>query len=104
MQIKFLLSASVFLCSFSLLAREKKKWDVNNPEGIYKEVSFPVNEGTWMNLDVAPDGNEIVFDLLGDIYSVSSAGGGDNCWVMDRDRKNAKQITKEDFRLLNNAV
>jgi Tol biopolymer transport system component len=57
-----------------------------------------------MNLDVAPDGNEIVFDLLGDIYSVSSAGGGDNCWVMDRDRKNAKQITKEDFRLLNNAV
>jgi hypothetical protein len=34
------------------LAQEKKekKWDVNNPEGPYKEVSFNVNEGTSMFL------------------------------------------------------
>ena len=28
-----------------------------------------------MSLDVSPDGNEIVFDLLGDIYSLPIAGG-----------------------------
>ena len=34
----------------------------------------------------------------------SDAGGGDNIWVMNADGSNVKQITKEDFRLLNNAV
>jgi imidazolonepropionase-like amidohydrolase/Tol biopolymer transport system component len=55
--------------------REPPKWDVNNPEGTYKEVSFSVNEGTWMNVDLSPDGKEIVFDLLGDIYSMPFSGG-----------------------------
>ena len=61
-----------------LLAQDKKdtkKWDVNNPTGPYKEVSFTVNEGTWMNLDISPDGKEIIFDLLGDIYSIPAEGG-----------------------------
>jgi len=55
-----------------------KKWDVSNPPGEYKEVSFTVNEGTWMNLDVSPDGKTVVFDLLGDIYSMPIAGGAAN--------------------------
>lgn len=113
------------------------KWDVNNPPGqTYKEVNFTVNEGTWMNLDVSPKGDEIVFDVLGDIYLLpikggtakilrqglayevqprfspdgnkilftSDAGGGDNIWVMDKSGSNARQITKENFRLLNNGV
>ncbi len=44
------------------------KWDVNNPGGPFKDVAFTTNEGTWINVDVSPDGKEIVFDLLGDIY------------------------------------
>jgi Tol biopolymer transport system component len=115
---------------------KEKKWDVTNPEGPYKEVSFTVNEGTWMNVDISPDGKEIVFDLLGDIYTMpatggeakvlkaghafevqprfspdgkkilftSDAGGGDNIWVMNRNGSNATQITKENFRLLNNGA
>lgn len=69
--------ALLFIISF-INAQEKKdakKWDVSNPEGPYKEVSFTVNEGTWMNVDVSPDGKEIVFDLLGDIYSIPATGG-----------------------------
>ena len=116
--------------------KDKKKWDVNNPDGPYKEVSFATNEGTWLNIDLSPDGKDLAFDLLGDIYIMpaaggeakvlrsgmaievqprfspdgkqilftSDAGGGDNIWVMDRDGSNARQITKENFRLLNNAT
>jgi imidazolonepropionase-like amidohydrolase/Tol biopolymer transport system component len=134
---KRLLTVLVFILLFNfIMAQDKKKWDVSNPDGPFKEVSFNVSEGTWMNLDVSPDGKEIVFDLLGDIYSIpvsggaakvlrqglafevqprfspdgkkilftSDAGGGDNCWVMNSDGSNARQITKEDFRLLNNGV
>ena len=55
--------------------KDDKKWDVNNPPGTFKEVEFTTTEGTWMSLDVSPDGKEIVFDLLGDIYSMPITGG-----------------------------
>ncbi|MGY5846525.1 amidohydrolase family protein [Salegentibacter sp. HM20] len=131
----------LLLSATSLLAQDKKddkKWDVNDPysdDWNIKEVQLQTDEGTWMNLDVSPDGKTIVFDLLGDIYSMpvsggkatalrsgmayevqprfspdgskisftSDAAGGDNIWIMDRNGENAKQLTKEDFRLLNNA-
>ena len=52
-------------------------WDVENPPlmSSLKTVSFSVQEGTWMSLDVSPDGTTIVFDLLGDIYSIPLSGG-----------------------------
>ena len=55
--------------------KDPAKWDVNNPGGPSKDVAFTTNEGTWMNLDVSPDGKEIVFDLLGDIYIMPVTGG-----------------------------
>ncbi len=66
-----------------LAAKEKKtdkkedeeKWDVNNPPGDWKEVSIDTTEITWASVDVSPDGGTIVFDMLGDIYSVPIAGG-----------------------------
>jgi hypothetical protein len=51
------------------------KWDVNYPPGKFKSVNFDVSEGTWMNLDVSPDGKELVFDMLGDIYTIPVTGG-----------------------------
>jgi hypothetical protein len=38
-------------------------------------VEFETDEGTDMNVDVSPDGKEIAFDLLGDIYTVPISGG-----------------------------
>ena len=117
---------------------KEKKWDVNNPHEswLYNSFQLETTEGTWMNLDVSPDGKTIVFDLLGDIYSMpisggtttllrsglayevqpkfspngkyisftSDAEGGNNIWVMTADGNDAKSITKEKMRLLNNAV
>jgi len=55
--------------------KEDKKWDVNNPPGPQYDVPIDVSEGTWMSLDVSPDGSEIAFDLLGDIYTIPMPGG-----------------------------
>lgn len=54
---------------------DKKSWDVNAPQGVFQDANINVNEGTWMNIDVSPDGKEIIFDLLGDIYKMPMAGG-----------------------------
>ena len=125
------------LCvALSFSAQAQNDWDVSVPDQPAKEVSLTVSEGTWMSVDVSPDGKMLAFDLLGDIYTMpitggeatlvkgghaweiqprwspdgkqilftSDAGGGDNIWVMDANGENAKAITKESFRLLNNAV
>lgn len=58
-------------------AEEKK--DDKKPEELPLKpagvVKFTTNEGTWMSLDVSPDGRTIVFDLLGDIYTMPVEGG-----------------------------
>ena len=115
-------------------AADANAWDVNAPPGArLRQVPLNVTEGTWMNVDVSPDGRTIAFDLLGDIYTMpiaggtprritsglafdmqprfspngqmiaftSDRGGGDNIWVMNADGTGARQITRENFRLLN---
>ncbi|MEO8362534.1 MAG: hypothetical protein ABI672_21080, partial [Vicinamibacteria bacterium] len=51
------------------------KWDVNNAPGPKTTANLDVTEGTWMSLDVSPDGKDIVFDMLGDIYAMPIGGG-----------------------------
>lgn len=40
-----------------------------------RSVTFTVDEGTWVSLDVSPAGKSIVFELLGDIYTMPLTGG-----------------------------
>ena len=40
-----------------------------------KTVTFTAKEGTWMSVDVSPEGKTIAFDLLGHIYLMSTQGG-----------------------------
>ena len=48
-----------------------------------RTVNFETSEATWMSLDVSPDGKTIVFELLGDLYTMPVSGG------------EAKRITSE---------
>jgi Tol biopolymer transport system component len=74
-----LAALAILLLSSAAHAQDKKeaaKWDVSAPAGL-KSRTVPINvsEGTWMNLDVSPDGRTIAFDLLGDIYTMPIGGG-----------------------------
>lgn len=124
------------LVAFPSLADDEAKWDVNDPPGDEYEFELDVTEGTWLNLDVSPDGERIVFDLLGDLYLIPIGGGeaealtnglawdmmprfspdgseiafisdrsgGDNVWTIPADGGEPRQISREDFRLVNNPV
>ncbi|MEE8573743.1 MAG: amidohydrolase, partial [Gemmatimonadota bacterium] len=50
-------------------------WDVTDPPGPRLEISIDTDEGTWMSVDVSPDGREVVFNLLGDLYVIPIEGG-----------------------------
>ncbi len=52
--------------------KEKKK---DLPLKAEREINFTTNESTWMSLDISPDGKTLVFDLLGDLYTMPVSGG-----------------------------
>ena len=54
------------------------KWDVSAKHGPTTDVEFETSEGTWMAVDVSPDGKWTLFDLVGDIYIMPSTGGEAN--------------------------
>ena len=40
-----------------------------------RTMTFTTQTGNWMSVDVSPDGQTIVFDLLGDLYTMPITGG-----------------------------
>ncbi len=52
--------------------KDKKK---GLPLKAERSVEFETDEATWMSLDVSPDGGAIIFELLGDIYTLPATGG-----------------------------
>jgi len=40
-----------------------------------RRLDYTATEGSWMSVDVSADGSTIVFDLLGDLYTMPSSGG-----------------------------
>ncbi len=62
--------------AFAAPDEEKKNaWDVSAPPGERRDISLDTRSGTWMSVDVSPDGKRIAFDMLGDIYDLPIEGG-----------------------------
>ncbi|MBC7895705.1 MAG: PD40 domain-containing protein, partial [Cytophagaceae bacterium] len=40
-----------------------------------RSLKYTATKGSWMSVDVSPDGQRIVIDFLGDIYTIPFAGG-----------------------------
>jgi Tol biopolymer transport system component len=50
-------------------------WDVSAVRGDSYEVDFTTDEGTWMSVDISPDGRWVVFDMMGHVYRLRAEGG-----------------------------
>jgi imidazolonepropionase-like amidohydrolase/Tol biopolymer transport system component len=55
--------------------KEKPKKKKDLPLEATRRVPIKTSEGTWMSLDVSPDGKTIAFDFMGDIFTMPIAGG-----------------------------
>ena len=77
---RLLLTASVVMAVAFLPARGQEQSEGNrSPEGLILKTAdtldFNTDEVTWPSLDVSPDGRTIVFDVLGDLYTLPIDGG-----------------------------
>lgn len=59
----------------SIDTAKSEEWDVATPAVPADTLRFTFNEGTWISVDVHPDGSRMVFDLLGDIFTMPIGGG-----------------------------
>ncbi len=50
-------------------------WSVDDPPGPHHDAKLDTRTGTWMSVDVSPDGKRLVFDMLGDLYELPIGGG-----------------------------
>ncbi len=78
---RFLLSLILFV-SLNILAgepvdpeEEKTNWDVSSDQYHTREINIDTTQTTWSNVTLSHDGKTLVFDMLGDIYSVPISGG-----------------------------
>ncbi len=47
----------------------------NLPIKTARNIPLSTSEGTWISVDMSPDGKTIIFDLLGDLFTIPSTGG-----------------------------
>lgn len=57
------------------MPEQEDEWDITQARGETREIDFTVDEGTWLSLDVSPDGEWLVFDLFFNIYRLPIGGG-----------------------------
>lgn len=92
-----------------------------------RKIKLNTTEGSWTSVDLSPDGKTILFDLMGDIYSIPATGGkatpitkgiafdthpryspdgkkilftsdrsgSENLWVIDTEKQDTTQLTKD---------
>jgi Tol biopolymer transport system component/imidazolonepropionase-like amidohydrolase len=97
MHHKLILTLLLFVLTMPLAAQENgesddagkdpyAEWSVTEPPGDWETITIDTDEVTWSDVDVSPDGDTLVFHMLGDIYTVPITGGeataltGDLAW------------------------
>lgn len=59
------------------------EWDVTLARGETRTLQFTTDEGTSLSMDLSPDGNQVVFDLLGHIWRLPAGGGAAESLTQD---------------------
>jgi Tol biopolymer transport system component/imidazolonepropionase-like amidohydrolase len=70
-----LISSTVFAEDSAKDSEDTVKWDVSSDQYHSQQINIDTTTTTWSNVTVNRDGSTLVFDMLGDIYSVPIAGG-----------------------------
>ncbi len=71
----FLIALLVVVASTSHAQDTKKDGKKDLPLKSDRTISLDLDEASWMHIDVSPDGQTLVFDVLGDLYTLSITGG-----------------------------
>ena len=75
------IAVAAFVCATALhaqqpgAARGGRPAERPLPLDAARQFALDTREGTWLSLDVSPDGQSIVFDMLGDLYTMPFSGG-----------------------------
>ncbi|MFL2433538.1 MAG: amidohydrolase family protein [Vicinamibacterales bacterium] len=72
------LFAVVALCASVVLGAQEDSSPADErdlPLDPERTFSLDTDEGTWISVDVSPNGDTVVFDLLGDLYTMPLTGG-----------------------------
>ena len=75
------LTVVLFAFSAALIAQEEGEGGQNGakseglPLAVDRWVPIDMTEGSWISLDVSPDGETIVFDYLGNLFTIPIGGG-----------------------------
>jgi Tol biopolymer transport system component/imidazolonepropionase-like amidohydrolase len=78
-----LITMALLMCGSPTAAQEASPSDSTETKGATKDlplepgrtIPIDLDEGSWMSLDVSPDGRTIVFDYLGDLFTMPITGG-----------------------------
>jgi len=81
--MKYLLALLLIVPFFTIQAQEtedndsteQKKATESLPLEPERKIRLNTSEGTWISLDVSPDGKQLAFDMMGDIFLLPIAGG-----------------------------
>jgi len=57
------------------LGQAPARWTVDSARGPETILEYTATQGTWISVDVSPDGRFIAFDLLGHLYEMPVGGG-----------------------------
>ncbi|WP_334057792.1 amidohydrolase family protein [Polaribacter sp. P097] len=79
LQYKFIIAFFIGLLSFPLNAQKKDSLSGQEkfkelPLESGRKINFKTTEGTWLSLDISPDGETIIFSMLGDLYTIPFSG------------------------------
>jgi len=71
------LTAVLGASALPLAAQQPAKPDAKPPLPlpVARTASLPLTRGSWMSVDITPDGRTLVFDLLGQLYTMPAIGG-----------------------------